>query len=611
MADTAAPSKLSEAKRQKLRDAMRWSRKQLEPFRRIRYQLISELVGKHYGENEDDREKDRKPVNQLGQAVSIYQRSLVANAPRYIVTPSKKELKLRATTIENKLNLLVQELGLKSVFRNVALEALLGIGVVKCGLEDQSAEEHEQLGSGEPYCDFISLDDLIVDLKAKSWNNVAYIGNIYCMPLEVAQENELFKKGVREKLVKSEYHPIDNDANGADKAEALSKGTASSDDGDFLDYVDLADIYLPYQNMLVTLAWDQEDLEPLYEAEWLGPLSPTGPYRVLSFEDVPDNLMPSAPATQWKDLDALINILVNKCARQAERQKTQTWYTPAAVADAQRMVESDDGETNMTENPGGVTQTKSGGVDQGNFAFTLQLLQLFNRAAGNLDVLGGLASTADTLGQEELMSTSANKVVSEMQDRMADFAAQIGRDLGWYLWTDPVKVYSMSVGIPGTRQSIGVNLHPQGTPQGRDGTQWHVARDGDFYEMNLTISPYSMRHESPASKMKAIMDYLNVTAQFAQQIQAQGNTIDWQYFTELYADYNNLPELEELVILANPTDQGPQQGEAPIKPPMTTRNYNRRSSGSVNQQGQQQAMISQLMGAKLQPKEQGMAGRVA
>jgi hypothetical protein len=71
----------------------------------------------------------------------------------------------------------------------------------------------------------------------------------------------------------------------------------------------------------------------------------SGPYHMLGFTPVSDNILPLPPRAIWYDLHTLGNRIARKLARQAERLKRVLAYEGKAAEDDAEIAEADDGET--------------------------------------------------------------------------------------------------------------------------------------------------------------------------------------------------------------------------------------------------------------------------
>ncbi|MBE7558239.1 hypothetical protein HS125_04565 [bacterium] len=550
--------RFDEERLSRLRLAIDYSRRKLEPFRQRRMAALRQFVGSHYS---DDGSSVPEPVNLLELATGVYVRQLVAKNPRVLIQTSYRGLKPRARLFELAANHMIEEIRLDETLRRVLMEAIFSVGIVKVGENISGAVEiggylHDV---GQPYCDVVALDDFVVDLNARTWEEVAFIGNRYRMPLEDARSCGLFDPDVVKQLSatpRSAYNEF-----GDERAESLSVGT-DSDPEEYCDYVELLDLWLPRENLFMTLAWDQENLRPLRVGPWQGP--EWGPYLILSFCDVPGNLMPLPPVAVWMELHNVANAIYRKLVRQAERQKDITAAAPGSENDA-RPSSGAGRRRRRGPHQDRIKPVSYGGADVGTLQFGMHLRDLFVYHAGNLDLLGGLSPQSETLGQDQLLAENASLRLADMTDRVYRFVRQVMRSLCWYLWYDPL------IEIPFTFRVAGLGIE---VPMAFDAT----AREGDFLDYNIDIEPYSMQHESPGRRLSKVMEVVNgVIAPFAPFMAEQGIAPDFEGILRIIARYANMPELEELVQIQAPRQPEPGmiRPQPVVKPAVTTRRYER------------------------------------
>jgi hypothetical protein len=250
-------------------------------------------------------------------------------------------------------------------------------------------------------------------------------------------------------------------------------------------------------------------------------------------------------------------------------------------------------------------EVRFGGPDQVNLAFFLGLNELFNRHAGNLDTLGGLAPQADTLGQEEILGNNANQRVFYMRRKTASFVGAILKSLGHYLYSDPFVELGLEKQIPGTQLSIPTTFSAEN-------------RVGEAKDFDISIEPYSMVYRSPQSQLRNFLElFQTVVLPMAPLLQAQGVGIDGGAIVRIISEYSDTPELNEVLTALPPPDpmamggmpgQGqPGQGqpEGPGKPPVTTRNYVRKNVSQGSRRGKENALAQALLGQMPQPDEAG------
>ena len=582
----AEPQRLSKAYLDKLYAAVEWSRKKLSKFREQRLDLLKQFVGSHYG---DGGASQKVPLNLLRLAAGIYLRTVVGGTPRCSISSEHMKLKPTATDMQTWTNLRLDHIGIAEVLRRWALDAFFCMGVVKVALCDyQGATLQGWIHDpGEPYADVIDFDDWVHDCSATRWDQIAYCGNRYRIPLEAAREATYFDKDARAQLQATERSTV-NDG-GDERVSSLTTGSDGTPE-ELDDMVELWDLWLPRENLVITVSVVNETFgpKPLRIVEWDGPEE--GPYHLLSFSEVPGNIMPNPPANDLQDLHDLSNILMRKLGRQAERQKTILGVRTGAQGDGKRIIDAADGDGISMDDPNAAREYRTGGVDQNNFAFLIQLKSLFSWQAGNLDSLGGLGAQAETLGQEQMISQTSSKLIQNMQERMVEGAHSVMKHLAWYWWTDPLRSYPVEKRIPGTDIAQTFWLTPK-------------HREGNFLRLNFKIDPYSMRAETPATRLSAIMQMLTQILLPAQpQMAQQGLGISWATLLEKMAKYANMPDLPEIIAAEGPTpwsDKEPTE-EAPRQASTSTRNYVRRGAPGMTNKGQDEAMMQMLMSGQNQ-----------
>lgn len=591
---TTTDDQVSNEELKRLRAAIKNSRFKLQPFRKKRLSLIKEFVGHNYSQ---EGSADRVPVNLLDLAISIYLQNLSAKSPKVMAVTQHQELKPQALLLEMAINHLLPKIRFSETLRRVVTDGLFSWGIVKIGLDgghdsqDMQGFTHD---SGQPFVDVIDLDDWFYDVNAKRWDQIAFCGNRYRVPLDYAQESPLYDEKIRKQLKAT--HEYVNDEEGDRRIETLSAGV-SGDREVFTKMVELYDVWLPRKNLVLTFSVDQQDLPALRTVPWKGPEG--GPYVTLGYGEVPGNIFPKAPAMNWLDLHELYNIVFRKLGRQAERQKTITGILDGGEKDGERIIKSNDGDMVKMDRPDAAREFKWGGPDQTTLAFAQMVETIFSRNAGNLDTLGGLSPQAGTLGQEELLSQGSSKNIQDLQQRTVEFTKAVINHIAFYLWHDPL------IELPLTYQ------HPAGVAIPMKFSA--ADRKGDFWQYDIQIDPYSMQEQTPGAKLAALNQVMSqMVMPLEQQIAQAGGTIDFQLLMETVSKYSNMPELNQILKFQAPpqTPQQPQMSQAPQKgqPNQTSHTSVRVNRGGSTASGKSNAMVQTLMGAA-QPKVAEMAGR--
>jgi len=580
----------------RLRAAIKSSRKKLKPFRDHRYTAVREYVGMHYSDSGTD---EKIPINLLELAINIYSRQLAARAPKVLVTMQHRELKPQAAKFGLGLNHLIEEIRLAQTIRTAVVDALFSVGIIKVGLSRYATAEIDGFTHdvGQPFADTIYLDDWVHDTTARRYEQVGFAGHMYEAPYDYVMESDWFDRKAKEGLKPYDPGQGDNDEeSNADRTERLSTGDPTSEDENYRKILRLWDIWLPFENRMVTLLVDKEDTRPLAEHDWDG--LEGGPFHILGFSEVPGNIMPLAPVALWMDIHTLANAVYRKLGRQAERQKTVHVVGGASSRTGKDLRDASDGDI-INGQANAMSDVKTGGVDPTSFAFVIQANDLFSRLAGNLDSLGGLSPQADTATQDTMLLESASKRMADYQDRTVDFAKGVGHDLGFYLFYDPFIDYPLVQRPQGVNIEIPVTFSPED-------------RDGDYLDYNFEIEPYSMQHYTPGMKLNTIRQVWQQDIMPMAELGAQqGVMANLEGYLRLVAQYANLSELGDLVTFVEPMEQdgdGPI-GQQPRKASVTTRNYNRTNRPGASTGGKNAAMTQALMGAGVQPAEMNAVSR--
>ena len=579
--------------RARLMKAIELSTRALRPFRRKREKLVRDYVGSHYGDGGPNREVI---MNLMYQTAETYAQSLAANRPRTLVTAHKPELTWFAHHFQLALNSLIKEIHLEEVLRQSVLDAFFAVGIVKvynadAGLVELEGED-EWVDPGKPFAENISLDDFVYDVQATSGRKIKFALNKYRMSYDKMREDIAFDSKITKELQPTSKF---SDWDGEDTNTGVKNMLRPEGDPDeYEPMIDLMDVWLPKENKIVT--WPVHNGEkPLRVMEWQGP--ERGPFHLLSFGDVPDHIMGISPAMNLKPLSDLINGLLRKQRRQAQRQKDIPFYQAGHHDDAKRIEQASDGEWTRVDNPDAVNVMKMGGVDQRNQAFGMAMTDVYDRMAGNLQAMAGLGPQADTLGQDKLIHGAVSKREANMQYRVVKFTSDVCRDLGWLLWIDQIK-------------EIPVEFEAEGGTVRRtwDGEM----REGDFLDYNFDIEPYSMRYKSPSERLNGLTTFVTqIALPMQQQMMQAGGSLDFQELVELYSDLMDLPRLRSIIKFEEPKQDRPgPTHELPKQAAHTVRESVRRNvpTGGTSE-SRSNVMQQVLQGGQPNPDQMAQFGR--
>lgn len=567
----------------RLLEAVDYSRRRMQPFREQRLAAVRAYVGSNYGEM---GASEKVPLNLMQMAVNIYRRQVAARAPQALIVPKDPRLAATADDFELALNWLIKEIDLEASIAQWVIDAMFSVGVMKVGISPGKQWEIEGYNhdAGVPFADVVDFDDFVFDMNAKRWDLCQYVGNRYTLPYEAAMELKLFDEELTPTIL------TDYNEQGDERVSILQTGGAWNPQRGYIDLVELWDLWLPFDNLLVTVQCvDNSGIASgkiVRVVDWDGP--EIGPFHILSFGDVPGNIMPLPPAQAMLDLHEAANRVFRKIVRQADRQKTLTIVSNGAEEDARRIIDANDGDTIRADNPQATREARYGGPDAASIAFLLQLKDLFVYLGGNLDALGGLGRQANTVGQESLISRSANMLIADMQDRTTTAVRKVIESLSDYLWNDPTSAPKVLKRIGDTGLSIPIEFSQD-------------LREGDLLDYMVEIAPYSMQSRTPTERMATLSQLMtNFVIPLAPQLQQRGIGIDMDQFMQIMAKYSNLPEMERILERIPPEEMAMMQqaaggGERPLQSPITTRTNVRENVSGATRQGADQESMRMLM----------------
>lgn len=475
-------------------------------FRNARLKFLSQMVGRFYKQAAIPTDESRKaaPINLLYSAVGTLIPNLVYANPKARTTTNLLAYRDYADLLGLGLDYTIEKIKLRETIRKAILDAIFMAGFVKTGLaagEEYLAIEDATVEIGRPFADRIDPDDIVLDPLAKDWREQKMIGNRYRVDVDVLADTGLYDADELMKL-------SDRDANLEAQAAKMS-GDESSFLSDVARHVDLVDIYIPRDKIIATIPYMPGGGiadKFLRIAEYAGP--DEGPYHMLGFTPVSDNILPVAPAGIWYDLHILGNRIARKLARQAERLKQIVAYEHSAGEDMQQIIDADDGETVKVDDVDKIKEVQFGGAAKESYEWMSWVKTHFSEQAGSIDTLGGQGDTAPTLGQAEMLQANSSVRLADMQNMVYQFTSDITKNIGFYLHTDPLIELPLAKRVNGSETQVYL------TPE---------ARVGDWYDFNIEVKPYSMARMDPNTSVRRKLEFAtNVIPAAAQAMALMG-----------------------------------------------------------------------------------------
>lgn len=577
----------NDEKRARLLKAIKSSRDALEPFRRVRKELIKDYVGSWYSESGAE---NKTLVNLINQTARIYTVALAANNPQVLVGTPRTESLAFARRFEVNLNKLIGDMSLDKTFRSIVMDAFfcLGCGVVMMRDTDTrfhgvlESEEDVWLDPGQPWFNRVSLDDLILDMPAKELSKMRYCGHRYRADYEKVMDEPGYSKKVKDKLKPTSRSHFDT--TGA--ARDLASDWGSAEDDDLKDMVWLMDVWIAENNSIVTMACDQ-DLPPLIEREWIG--SQAGPYKFLSLGDTPDNVIPTSPAINLKGMHDLQNRLHRRMEEDSDAHRIVNVYPPNMADDAERLRTAGRNSWQRGTSPDQIKQFEMGGVDQRDMALATFLQSEYDRFAGNLQAMGGLGAQASTVGQEEIINGNVTRNVADMRMAVVSFASDCVLDLGRLMWEDQTLELKTSIPV----ENSGINISSNWTPD---------YRQGDFEDYEFRVEPYSMVFKTPEQHLQELFQVLREIAPLWPMFQASGAMFDAAAIVDEIARLKNRPEFKRFITFAEPLGMPGESQDGSVGLPSHTvrENVRRNIPTGGTAENRANSLIQSLMGGNSQ-----------
>lgn len=578
---------------QTLQTSIKWSYKKLEPFRRTSKDLISMYCGGSYGDN---HACGSILVNLLEMAISIYQRQLASHTPQAMVDAAVHAYRPVAYELSLAINHVIdKQLDLGTTLNKWVINAMFGLGIIKVG--EMSPSNPRPMGFRSNglhlFAKTIGIEDWFHDVLAKAWEDVEYAGHSYDMAIDEILDNQNFDDEARDAVWASVKHG-DFDREYADphseRPESIGHGESLPPD-EYVPKATVCEVWTTRDDLIITYLQGGAE-RPLETKEREGPAM--GPYHLLGFSPVPGNVMPLAPAQLWQDILDLHNRLAVKIADQADRQRTVMAGHQRAAGAMNNITQTADGETVLTDcDPNLIKEFRFGGVDPSLMTTWLNLKDSFSYIAGNLDTLGGLGPSSQTIGQDKMIKEQASERLADYQERVVKATTRVITDIGWYLW------HNDEADIPLTKKIT--------SRISRDFRWNRFSRAGDFYDYVFSVTPYSLKPRTPNERLQVLNMIVNQTIMPALELLAsQGISFDIFKYLEHVARLSSTAEVEDLVRNAegrmlNQREPYDQMHKAPV----SQRTYTRQNiPGNATPEGRSANALEQFQ--KMAQQQQSM-----
>jgi hypothetical protein len=507
-----------------LRKAVKYNYLALKPFRTVR-RLCIEAARGHYYKCEDDTPTARRdPVNMMDQLQQTLVRSFVQSNPKARVTSRSNPKAGRI--FQAHLNETIHEIKLLDTLRRCLQEAILGyMGIAYCGT---SPTENDP--AGEVFCDPIGLPDFVVDMGREEFHHADLIGHRFSRRIGELIGNDLYDQDMVVKLRprRSTVSELDDDTDTDDHYD--------EDEGSLFDWVDIWAIQVRPAGLTVYMSQDAGITQPLRVASIDAP--EFGPYVLLGFDRVLDEIMPNSRAAMMLDMHDFVQSQYLRIMMKEDQAADFYTYEGGAEEDARQIRDAQDQETLLVNNNAAVVRRSKPGTNPQALATAIHGRQLFDELSGYIRRLGGVSSTAETATEARIDQANTSRLIRDMQLQVVDFTKRILQNLAWYEWTHPTRTRRVELKVGRNGMAVQELWEP-------------VMREGDFIEHEIDIVPDSMEHRSSGQQLEHLVRAVTGMVIPMMQMPSERPTVlKTPEFFEKYSELDNLPELAEVVDYA-------------------------------------------------------------
>jgi hypothetical protein len=490
----------------------------MKPFRNVRRLNVEAARGHYYRTQDDPPDVVRDPVNMMDQFQQILVRSFVQSNPKARVS-SRNNPKVAAIFQEH-LNVTIQEIKLLDTLRRSVQEAILGyMGIAYCGITPTENDP-----SGESFCDPIALPDFVADLAHDEFHQADIIGHRFARRIGELVGNDLYDPDDVAKLKGRRSGTSELD----DRPE---RREYNEDEGSLFDWVDIWAILVQPANLVIYMSDDKSLDAPLRVESVDAP--EFGPYVLLGFDRVLDELMPNSRAAMMLDMHDFVNSQYRRIFMKEDQAAEFYTYEGGAEQDARQVRDAMDGELKQVNNNNAVKRRIKGGTNPQALATAIHGRQLFDELSGNLRLLGGVGPIADTAAQERMANANASRLVRDMQLQVVEFTKRILQNLAWAEWTHPTRTRRVELKIGQGGMAVSELWSPE-------------IREGDFIEHEIDIIPDSMEHRSSRQQLTELMQGVQVGISAMQVPSERPVLLKTPELMRKYSELANVPELSEV-----------------------------------------------------------------
>ena len=515
-------------------------------FREARATVISAFAGSMHSVGRDGRyygsgqtNPDMYPLNLIYQLVNILTPALAMDVDVDITAklPGGRPF---ARMFEAAMQYFVDDTDLHETGRLAMVDAFFGRGIIATGLGAKANGDFTDPGRylmdpGKVGCRRVSENDFIIDMRARHRDAIQFIGERMVVPFEWAMDSGLYDKKKVEKLRGSQVIREDaQKAYGSNVPDAL------------VEQIEIAEIYLPQYGTIVTMPGDMTSgVGFLREDEYVGPEH--GPWRVLTYCDVPDSMEPIAPTQAIYSLYQMVNKLAYAVKQRGLAARSFAVVEPGDEGTSKMVMNAKDGGV-VYGKPKNVTSLKLGGVDQEAYTGVAFWQDQYNRIAQNPELAGGIAAQSGTLGQDKMLMSGVSAGLSDKQNRVRRFLSGVVQDMSWYVFDDD--------DVNGFKAELEFDFSGLRIP-----FEWEPgSREGKLQDYAMGVKAYPAGGNSPQERYEALRRWTSeMMPTLLNAGAAQGLTFDMEKLARWTLEPIGVTAADELVVPAT-EETAPAEG---------------------------------------------------
>jgi hypothetical protein len=497
--------------------------------------------------------------------------ALAYGEPQFLLTARTPEHAGLAMRLGPALNRMSNLLDLGETARAIAADSFFGYGIFKVGVGRLPLSAQYATGLQYGPCVWrVGQRDFLYDLTANNWNNVSYVGDIYTLPLEEAQEMYPHQADQLSAMLDS------------DRFESKHVLPRPSRFYEAEQSVRMVDLYFPGSNVVATWPIRNESFgtigdEPLTVRDYHGHWS--GLYGVLNHIYSPDELVPIAQAESVKAMHFLFQDLFDATAEQARQAKINPIYQQAAEKDMQKLWNAADRAPVGVMDPSRFGQFEVPGPTQSQTNYMAAVMQLFKQFTPTVDE----PVRAPTATQGVLERQETNAIVAEARRKFNRCLQLVGYKLGHLMMNQPDLVLPASRPVrTGSKVMIDATFR---------------APDHDTVkidEFDISIEPFSTQLRSPQQRRDEILAIIQQVVMILQS-RAMGAPINVEKAVKMLSEYSGLPEVAELYEELMPMEMAQRQQSKASAPRPGVGQYVRHNVSEKTDEGAMMQNLTQGM----------------